>query len=94
MAKGKASKTSRQTKSKWSLKVFDSFEAADKADREYWWSRSPAQRMRELERLRQLNWGYGKGKPTPRMERGLLRVVDMRTNRTMRVVKAADPNRV
>ena len=51
-------------------------EDADKAEREYWWSRSPAQRMRELERLRQLNWGYGKGKPTPRLQR-IIRITEL-----------------
>jgi hypothetical protein len=69
MAKRKASRTTKKAKSKWSLQTFDSFAEADKADREYWWSRSPAQRMRELERLRQLNWGYGKGKPPPKFQR-------------------------
>ena len=76
MAKRKASKTSKKTKSKWSLKVFDSMADADEADRQYSWSRSPAQRMRELERLRQLNWGYGKGKPTPRLQR-IIRVTEL-----------------
>ncbi len=63
MAKRKASKTTRKTKSKWTLQTFDSMADADKADREYSWSRSPAQRMRELERLRQLNWGYTRSNP-------------------------------
>jgi hypothetical protein len=76
MGRRKTSKTARKAKSKWSLQTFESMADADKADREYWWSRSPAQRMRELERLRQLNWGYGKGKPTPRLQR-IIRVTEL-----------------
>ena len=49
---------------------------ADKADREYWWSRSPAERMRELERLRQLNWGYTKDKPAKLVR--VFRIEDMK----------------
>src|SRR5207245_2431190 len=56
----------RKRKPKRSLQVFNSMAEADEADRRYWWSRSGAERLRELERLRQLNWGYGKGRPTPR----------------------------
>jgi hypothetical protein len=52
------------------------FAEADQRDREYWWSRTPAERMRELERLRQLNYGYGQGKPLPRFQR-ILRVAQM-----------------
>jgi hypothetical protein len=76
MAKRKASKTIRRGKSKWSLQSFDSLAELDKTDRDHSWSRSPAQRMRELERLRQLNWGYGKGKPTPRLQR-IIRIAEM-----------------
>ncbi len=63
----------------WTLETFDSFAEADQADREYWWSRTPAQRLRALEELRQLNYGYGKGKPLPRFER-VLRVVQLGGN--------------
>ena len=56
--------------------AFDSFEAADEYDRAYWWSRSPAERMRELERLRRLNYGYGEGRPLPRFQR-VLRVAEL-----------------
>jgi hypothetical protein len=45
-------------------------------DREYWWSQTLEKRLRELERLRQLNYGYGNGKPLPKFER-ILRVADM-----------------
>jgi hypothetical protein len=47
------------------VRVFNSFEEADQADREYWWSKTPEERLRELERLRQLNYGYGQGRPFP-----------------------------
>lgn len=60
----------------WTLKTFDTFAEADQADREYWWSQTPAFRLRALEELRQLNYGYGKGKPLPRFER-VLRVVEL-----------------
>ena len=42
------------------LRVFGSMREADEADRRDWWSRTPEERMRALERLRQLNWGYGR----------------------------------
>jgi hypothetical protein len=73
----RSQKKTRKSRGKWSMRVFDSMKEADDADREYWWSRTPAERMRELERLRQLNWGYSKDKPL-RMLRGIFRIVDMR----------------
>ena len=69
-------KTVGKAKRKRPLQAFDSMAEADEAQRRYWWSRSPAERMRELERLRQLNWGYGNGKPAPRFQRTMT-VVDM-----------------
>lgn len=36
---------------------FATFEEADEADRKYWWSRSPKERMQALELLRQINYG-------------------------------------
>lgn len=45
----------------WSLDrsalSFATFEEADEADRKYWWSRSPEERMQALELLRQINYG-------------------------------------
>jgi hypothetical protein len=58
------------------MRVFDSFAEADRADLEYWASKTPAARMRELERLRQINYGYGQGKPLPRFQR-VLRVIEL-----------------
>ncbi len=31
---------------------------ADKEDKEYWWSRTPEERLAALEQARQLNYGY------------------------------------
>ena len=62
---------------KTKFQSFESFEAADKADREYWWSRTPQERMQALEQLRELNYGYGEGKPRPNFQR-VLTVVELR----------------
>jgi hypothetical protein len=43
---------------KWTLTVYDSFEEADAAERAYWRSKTPAERMRALEEIRQMAWGY------------------------------------
>jgi len=43
---------------KTATRSFDSFEAADQADRAYWRSRTPEERMMALEHIRQLAWGY------------------------------------
>jgi hypothetical protein len=43
------------------------FDAADEGDLAYWRAQTPAARLRELERLRQFNYGYGQGKPLPRL---------------------------
>lgn len=74
--KTKRSKATKQSRRKWKLDVFDSFAAADKKDRQYWLSRTPRQRMQALEQLRQLNYGYGPGKPQPKFQR-VLRVIEL-----------------
>lgn len=51
------------------IRIVNSFEEADRLDREYWARQTPHARLRELERLRQLNYGYGGSKPTPRLQR-------------------------
>lgn len=58
------------------IREYKSFAEADQADREYWWSMRPIERLRELERLRQFNYNYGNGKPLPRFQR-TLRVVEL-----------------
>jgi hypothetical protein len=40
------------------LRVFSSFEESDEADREYWHSRTPAERLAALELMRQSAYGY------------------------------------
>jgi hypothetical protein len=58
------------------LRIFNSFAEADQADREYSWSRTRAQRMRQAERLRQFNFRYGQGRPLPRFQR-VLEIVEL-----------------
>ena len=56
---------------------------ADARDQAYWQAQTPAARLRELERLRQLNYNYGQGKPLPRLQR-ILKIAeleDLRTNK-------------
>ena len=53
-----------------------SFAAADESDLAYWRAQTPAARLRELERLRQFNYGYGQGKPLPRLQR-ILKVAEL-----------------
>jgi len=40
------------------FKVFSSFEEADAADRAYWHSRTPEERLNALELMRQSAYGY------------------------------------
>src|SRR5437867_1407574 len=43
---------------KTAVRAFDSFEAADAADRKFWLSRTPEERLQALEHMRQLARGY------------------------------------
>jgi hypothetical protein len=43
---------------KTALSVFSSFEEADAADRAYWHSRTPLERLEALELMRQSAYGY------------------------------------
>ncbi|HEX3988027.1 MAG TPA: hypothetical protein VHZ30_01270 [Verrucomicrobiae bacterium] len=54
---------------RWRMQVFNSFAEADDADRRYWFSRTSRQRMQALEQLRQMNFGYGPGKPELKFQR-------------------------
>ena len=47
------------------ITVFSSFEERDAADREYWRTRTPEERLTALEMMRQIAYGYDEG------ERGL-----------------------
>lgn len=40
------------------LTIFSSFEEAEKADREYWLSRTPEERVSHTLRLRRMNYGH------------------------------------
>ncbi|MBC8109095.1 MAG: hypothetical protein H7Z14_21090 [Anaerolineae bacterium] len=50
------------------VRVYNSFEDADQADREFWWSRTPVERLIALEHIRGLAWGYDAENP-PRLPR-------------------------
>jgi hypothetical protein len=56
---------------KSAFSVVRSFEEADRLDREYWLSRTPQERMQALELIRQIAFGYGNGRPFPRLQRVL-----------------------
>jgi hypothetical protein len=49
------------------LTVFNSFAEADEVDREYWHSRTPEERVRQVEFLRQLNYGLRATEPMQRV---------------------------
>lgn len=51
--------------------VFSSFEEAEKAEREYWRSTTPEERMLTLEMLRRIAYGYDEDSP------GLQRVLEI-----------------
>lgn len=40
------------------IRVFTSFEESDDADRTYWHSKTPAERLEALELMRQSSYGY------------------------------------
>jgi hypothetical protein len=58
-------------KNRSGLAVFQNMSETDRAEAHYWFVRTPAARLRELERLRQFNYGYGQGKPLSRFQRTL-----------------------
>ena len=55
------------------LSVLSSFEEADEADKAYWHSKSPQERMAALELMRQINYGYD---PTTERLQRVLEVVE------------------
>lgn len=59
------------------VRVFNSFEEADRYDREFWLSRTPIERMQALEHIRQQAWGYSNAEPQPEFPR-LASVVERR----------------
>src|SRR6266550_2792441 len=64
-----AKKNAKSPKRRLQIRVFNSMQEADEADQKYWSSRTPEERLRELERLRQFGYGDGQGKPHPRVQR-------------------------
>jgi len=58
------------------VRIVNSFEEADRLDREYWARQTPHARLRELERLRQFYYGYGGSKPTPRFQK-VFKIVEL-----------------
>ena len=53
--------------------VLSSFEEADAADKTYWHSKTPQERMEALELMRQINYGYD---PTTERLQRVLEVVE------------------
>jgi hypothetical protein len=51
------------------LEVVHSFAEAEERDRQYWWSRTPEERLSHMEVLRRLN--YGEAASTGRLQRFL-----------------------
>ena len=55
------------------LSVLPSFQEAEEADKEYWHSKSPQERMAALELMRQINYGYD---PTTERLQRVLEIVE------------------
>ena len=55
------------------IEVVDGFETADRSDREYWWSRTPQERLLAVQQMRVLK--YGTEGATARLQR-VLEVVE------------------
>ena len=53
------------------ISVFSSFDEADANDLEYWLSRTPQERLLQVERLRRIAYGYDENSP------GLQRVLEI-----------------
>ena len=55
---------------KTAFMTYNSFEEADQADRDYWRSRTPQERLIALEHIRALNYGYADdAQPRPEFQR-------------------------
>ena len=59
---------------KGTLSVSSSFEEADEADKAYWHSKTPQERMAALELMRQINYGYD---PTTERLQRVLEVAEL-----------------
>lgn len=67
-------KLSEQRLDRTAISMFASFEAADRAEREYWHSRTPDERLAAMELMRQAAYGYNDS-ATSRLQRVLEIVV-------------------
>jgi hypothetical protein len=62
----------------WELEIFNSLAEADEADRRYWLSKTPLERMQALERIRGMAWGYNSdAKSRPKFQR-VVEAVELR----------------
>lgn len=75
-ARSKLAKPSAPAGKRRTIRVFNSFEAAEDWELLYWGKKSWAERLRELESLRRLNYGYGEGRSAPRVQR-VLRIAQL-----------------
>lgn len=58
---------------KATFSVLSSFEEADAADKAYWHSKTPQERLEALELMRQINYGYN---PTTKRLQRVLEIVE------------------
>ena len=65
---------------KETFSVLSSFEEADAADKAYWHSKTPQERLEALELMRQINYGYNPA--TVRLQR-VLEVVEFTPRRVL-----------
>ena len=59
---------------KGTLSVLSSFEEADEADKAYWHSKTPQERLEALELMRQINYGYN---PTTERLQKVLEIAEL-----------------
>jgi hypothetical protein len=56
---------------------FASFEDADEADRRYWLSRTPIERLEALEAIRAMNYGYSEEDQTQQVFQRVYRAAEL-----------------
>jgi len=71
---------------KTAFSVVSSFEEADEQDREYWLSKTPDERLQQMELLRRIN--YGEAATTARMQK-VIEIVE-RDGDEIKVIKVID----
>lgn len=65
----------KKRKIELAIQVFDSFEEAERSEKEFWWKQSPIERLRQAELLRKIN--YGRANPA-RSFRDFLKLLNER----------------